>query len=101
MVQTMEKINLLTIAKFMLPYVKSIVLELYARIKKDITNKDSRNYMKVYFRGQYFDFNPSIICDFLGISKQKDELDVDWNKISIILTRGVQKTWSERNGMPS
>ena len=58
--------NLLDTITKLLPFVKTIVLEFYSNLKKVVGDPTSPDFYKVYVRGHWFDFSPTILNAYLG-----------------------------------
>jgi len=81
---------------------EKLVKEFVVNIPEDCENPLSREYQKVYVRGECVNFSPNIINIFLGIDKEGvAELEATDNQVSMEVTANKVSTWPKKGNISS
>ncbi|XP_019171008.1 PREDICTED: uncharacterized protein LOC109166520 [Ipomoea nil] len=83
--------NLLGTVTHVEPYDEHIIQEFllfYCNLTKETTKPSSSLYGKVYIRGNFYDFNPGIINNYMGTSNEEQSVQISSEQIALELTAG-------------
>ncbi|XP_024633419.1 uncharacterized protein [Medicago truncatula] len=81
---------------------EKLVKEFVVNIPEDYDNPLSREYQKVYVRGECINFSPNIINRFLGLAEEDFvELEATDNQISMEGTANKVRTWPKKEKISS
>lgn len=75
--------------------------EFIVNIPEDISDKNSKEFCKVYVRGKCITFSPTVINNFLGINNEgARELEVTDNQVCREITSRQVKVWPVKKHLP-
>jgi len=81
---------------------EKLVKEFLVNVPEDCDNPLSREYQKVYVRGECVNFSPNIINRFLGIDEEGvAELEATDNQVSREVTTNKVRTWPKKGKISS
>ncbi|XP_050920501.1 uncharacterized protein LOC127138146 [Lathyrus oleraceus] len=81
---------------------EGLVKEFIVNIPEDISDKNSKEFCKVFMRGKCITFSPTVINNFLGRKTEgAGELEVTDNKVCREITTREMKGWSVKKHLPA
>ncbi|KAL1104292.1 hypothetical protein V6Z11_D04G056800 [Gossypium hirsutum] len=89
--------SLTSFVSFVKLYIRKVVLEFYANLLRSVTDDQSEFYKKVFVRGRWYNFNPTLIRKVLNCYCQNMvELEESLDIIASIITNNVHLTWLDK-----
>ncbi|XP_050909597.1 uncharacterized protein LOC127123421 [Lathyrus oleraceus] len=90
-----------TVARFSQCY-EGLVKEFIVNILEDISDKNSKEFYKVYVRGKCISFSPTVINNFLGRDNEgAGELEVTDNQVCREITARKVNVWPVKKHLPA
>ncbi|XP_031099803.1 uncharacterized protein LOC116004001 [Ipomoea triloba] len=70
------------------PYEESVIHEFYNNLGAGISTPSDPMYGKIYLRGKFYDFTPSLINDYMGTSTTENSASINSEQVAQELTAG-------------
>ncbi|XP_050915304.1 uncharacterized protein LOC127130317 [Lathyrus oleraceus] len=84
------------------PCYEGLVKEFIVNIPEDISNKNNKEFCKVYVRGKCITFSPTVINNFLGRKIEgAGKLEVTDNQVCREITARQVKVWPVKKNLPA
>ncbi|XP_050896721.1 uncharacterized protein LOC127103510 [Lathyrus oleraceus] len=81
---------------------EGLVKDFIVKIPEDISDKNSKEFCKVYVRGKCITFSPTVINNFLGRNNEgAGELEVTDNQVCREITAKQVKVWPFKKDLPA
>nr|GLL37675.1 uncharacterized protein LOC109154282 [Ipomoea trifida] len=70
------------------PYEENAIYEFYSNLGTGTTTPSDPMYGKVYLRGNFYNFTPVLINEYMGTSPREEEAEVTSERVAQELTAG-------------